>query len=53
MAKSNAELFEILNQMVEILGAEETLQQIAQALSSKELEENLEYVSRMYDLDLI
>ena len=53
MAKSRAELFEVLNEMVEILGAEETLLEIANALSSDELEENLDYVSRMYDLDLI
>ena len=53
MAKSRAELFEVLNEMVEILGAEQTLQEIAQALSSKELEENLDYVSQAWDLDLI
>lgn len=46
------ELYEKLEQMVEMLGLEETLDSLAMAMDSKELEENLEYIDRMNDLNL-
>lgn len=52
MAKSREELNNLVDQMVEILGAEEMLNDFTKALSSDELQENLEYIDRMQDLNL-
>ena len=35
-----------------ILGSETLLQELANALSNDALKENLEYIARMYDIDL-
>ena len=47
-----SELFEILDSMVEIMGAKETLEALAMSLSSKELEDNLKFIDRMYETNL-
>ena len=52
MRKDRNELNEVLNTMVEMLGAEQVLQELANAQDTRELQENLEYISDMWDLDL-
>lgn len=46
------ELMEKLDTMVEILGVEYVLEELARAMSSDELQENLEFVDRMNDTNL-
>lgn len=46
------ELMEKLDSMVEILGAETVLEELARAMSSDELQDNLEYVDRMQETNL-
>lgn len=46
------ELMEKLDAMVETLGVEYVLENLALAMSSDELQENLEYVDRMNDTNL-
>lgn len=46
------ELYEKLEQMVEMLGETEVIEALAMAMDLKELQENLEYIDRMNDLDL-
>lgn len=46
------ELMEKLDEMVEILGAEYVLEELARAMSSDELQENLEFVDRMNETEL-
>lgn len=48
---SKNEAMEKLDRMVEILGTEEVLESLAKAMSAKELEENLEYIARMFDIE--
>ena len=50
---TNSELYEVVEQMKEAIGTEELLDALVQALSSQELEENLQYIDRMYDTDLL
>lgn len=45
-------VWDIFEEMKEALGAEELLHQIAQALTTKELEDNLRYIDRMNDLGM-
>ena len=52
MRKDRNELNEVLNTMVEMLGAEQVLQELANAQDTRELQENLEYISDMWELDL-
>ena len=52
MRKNRNELNEVLNTMVEMLGAEQVLQELANAQDTHELQANLEYISDMWDLDL-
>ena len=52
MRKNRNELNEVLNAMVEILGADGLLQELANAQDTRELQENLEYISDMWELDL-
>ena len=52
MRKNRNELNEVLNAMVEMLGAEQVLQELANAQDTHELQANLEYISDMWDLDL-
>ena len=52
MRKNRNELNEVLNTMIEILGADGLLQELANAQDTHELQENLEYISDMWDLDL-
>ena len=44
-------LYEIVEKMTEQLGAQELLDSLVMAMSSKELQENLEYIDRINDLD--
>ena len=44
-------LYEIVEKMTEQLGTQELLDSLVMAMSSKELQENLEYIDRMNDLD--
>lgn len=46
------ELIEKMDEMVAIMGAEAVLDNLARAMSSNELQENLEFIDRMQDLDL-
>lgn len=44
-------LYEIVEKMTEQLGTQELLDSLVMAMSSKELQENLEYIDRMNDLE--
>lgn len=46
------ELMKKLDEMVEVLGTETVLEDLARAMSSDELQENLEYIDRMRETDL-
>ena len=46
------ELMKKLDGMVEVLGTETVLEDLALAMSSDELQENLEYIDRMRETDL-
>ena len=46
------ELMNKLNDLVDLLGADATINELAKAMDSKELEENLKYIDRMDDLNL-
>ena len=46
------ELMNKLNELIEMLGADATINELAKAMDSKELEENLKYIDRMNDLNL-
>lgn len=52
MRKNRSELNEVLDVMIEILGADGLLQELANAQDTRELQENLEYISDMWELDL-
>ena len=52
MRKNRNELNEVLDTMIEILGADGLLQELANAQDTFELQANLEYISDMWDLDL-
>lgn len=43
------ELFKLLDEMVEIVGAEAVLNALAQALTTDELRDNLHYIARGFD----
>ena len=45
-------LIEKMDEMVELMGAEAVLEELARAMSSDELQENLEYIDRMHETDL-
>ena len=49
---SKDQLFDKLDKMVEMLGADETILSLAKAMDSRELEDNLKYIDRMNDLNL-
>lgn len=51
MYKDKNELMEIADQVKDELGTEELLLALIKAMSSNELQDNLAYISRMYDLD--
>ena len=40
------------DKIIEKLGVEETLKNLLQALASTEIEENAEYIARMWDIEL-
>ena len=46
-----AELYEIVEKMIEQLGIEVLLEDLVMAMSAKELQENLEYIDRMNGLE--
>lgn len=49
---NKVELMEVVENMVEIIGETEFLEELLLAMSSKELEENLEYINRMNELNI-
>ena len=49
---SRSELLDKLEELKEIIGTEDLLLNLALALSSDELQENLEYIDRMYDTNV-
>ena len=51
MTKDKNELVDIADQIQQDLGTDELLLALIKAMSSDELQSNLEYISRMYDLD--
>ena len=46
------ELLQVMDEMKEMLGADELLEAIARALSSDELEENLRFIDRCYETQI-
>ena len=52
MRKNRNELNEVLDVMIEILGADGLLQELANAQDTFELQANLEYISDMWELEL-
>lgn len=46
------ELMEKLDEMVDLMGAETVLEELARAMSSDDLQENLEYIDRMNETNL-
>ena len=49
---SQSKVWDILDEMKELLGADSLLDQLCQAMSTDDLEDNLRYIDRMNDLDL-
>ena len=47
-----SELMDILDKMQEALGTDELLMAIVKAMTSKDLQETMEYINRCYDLDI-
>lgn len=45
------ELYELLEQYIELLGTEELLEAIVRAMSSDELDSMLKFIDRVYDLN--
>lgn len=46
------ELLNIVDDMQEVMGSDELLLAIVKAMTSKDLQETLEYINRCYDLDI-
>ena len=46
------ELMVKMDEMIELMGAEAELEELARAMSSDELQENLEYIDRMNETEL-
>ena len=46
------ELMNKLDELVEMLGAENAINELAKAMDSNELESNLKFIDRMNDLNL-
>ena len=46
------ELMNKLDELVEMLGADTAINELAKAMDSKELEEDLKFIDRMHDLNL-
>lgn len=44
--------FDNLEKLKELMGAEELLRELFQAMSAKECQENLEHISNMHDIEL-
>lgn len=47
-----SELMDILDKMQEAMGTDELLMAIVKAMTSKDLQETMEYINRCYDLDI-
>jgi hypothetical protein len=47
-----SKLYEKLDEMVEIMGAEQMLDALVRALSSDVLEDNLRYINRCYETNV-
>ena len=53
MSRERYELVSIIDRMVELMGTDEVLIELASAMSVYELEANLEFIDRMNDLGLM
>ena len=53
MSMQRYELENVIGRMVDLMGAEEVLMELTRAMSTDELEENLEFISRMNDLGVM
>ena len=47
-----SELLNIVDDMQEVMGSDELLMAIVKAMTSKDLQETMEYINRCYDLDI-
>jgi len=47
-----SELMDTLDKMQEAMGTDELLMAIVKAMTSKDLQETMEYINRCYDLDI-
>lgn len=47
-----SEMMDILDKMQEAMGTDELLMAIVKAMTSKDLQETMEYINRCYDLDI-
>ena len=52
MRLNKNELFEKMDEMVELMGTDAVLEELARAMSSDELQGNLEYIDRMNETNL-
>jgi len=50
--KEKSELMDTLDKMQEALGTDELLMASVKAMTSKDLQETMEYINRCYDLDI-
>lgn len=53
MSMQRYELESVIGRMVDLMGAEEVLMELTRAMSTDELEDNLEFISRMNDLGVM
>ena len=53
MSMQRYELENVIGRMVDLMGAEEVLMELTRAMSTDELEDNLEFISRMNDLGVM
>lgn len=52
MLKDKTELYEIAEQMEEMIGSKELLENLMMAMDSDELQKNLEFIDRMMDMNI-
>ena len=53
MSMQRYELENVIGRMADLMGAEEVLMELTRAMSTDELEDNLEFISRMNDLGVM
>lgn len=50
--KDKTDLYEVANKMAEMIGTQELLDNLMMSLDVRELASSLEYINRMFDLDM-